>query len=151
MEKATNSKVGRYVVLSICALALAGAGSFDGQPTPRSFAAPTPRAVAPALVPIESPSPPRLQAARGPGDLQAYAEIIPGTTVAFDMIPVPGGSVTIADPAADGGERVVEVAFRVLEAAEGRRQHPELPRDGPVAGRGYHDDVALGVGKEHLV
>ncbi len=41
--------------------------------------------------------------------LAAYEETIDGTVVSFDMMPVPGGTVTIADPSSPDGERVVEV------------------------------------------
>ena len=42
--------------------------------------------------------------------LEPYRETIAGTVVGFDMMPVPGGTVTIADPEAPGGERVIEVS-----------------------------------------
>lgn len=41
--------------------------------------------------------------------LEPYSETIAGTVVSFDMMPVAGGAVTITDPEAPGGERVVEV------------------------------------------
>jgi len=49
-------------------------------------------------------------AAQDLGELAAYTETIPGTTVMFDMIPVPAGVVTVVDGEAEGDERVVEVA-----------------------------------------
>ena len=42
--------------------------------------------------------------------LEPYRETIEGTLVGFDMMPVSGGAVTIPDPAAPDGERIVEVA-----------------------------------------
>lgn len=41
---------------------------------------------------------------------EPYSETIAGTVVSFDMMPVPSGTVTITDPEAPGGERVVDVA-----------------------------------------
>jgi len=42
--------------------------------------------------------------------LEPYSETIAGTLVSFDMMPVPGGAVTITDPEAPDDKRVVEVA-----------------------------------------
>lgn len=44
------------------------------------------------------------------GQLEPYTETIAGTTVAFDMLRVPGGNVSVPDPAAPDGSRVVAVA-----------------------------------------
>lgn len=44
------------------------------------------------------------------GQLEPYTETIGGTTVSFDMMPVPGGNVSVPDPAEPDGSRVIEVA-----------------------------------------
>lgn len=48
-------------------------------------------------------------AASAARQLEPYRETIAGTLVDFDMMPVPGGAVTIPDAAAPDGQRAVEV------------------------------------------
>src|SRR5438128_12222007 len=60
--------------------------------------------LAPALLLAASTGPARGQAA---ARLAPYRDSIPGTLVSFEMVPVPGGSVTLDSPA---GPRVVPVA-----------------------------------------
>jgi formylglycine-generating enzyme required for sulfatase activity len=42
-------------------------------------------------------------AAKPPADSKPYSEIIPDTKVAFDMVPIPGGSFTMGSPASEAG------------------------------------------------
>lgn len=104
MRAPINSAL-RYVVPGICILALAGVGSSAGQPTLRDSEPPTRRGTETAASPTSTPI-----FLQDSGGLEAYTETIPETTVTFDMVPVPGGTVTVVDPTTDDGERVVEVA-----------------------------------------
>ncbi len=38
-----------------------------------------------------------------PADFKPYAETIPGTTIKFDMLPIPGGAFTMGSPATEAG------------------------------------------------
>jgi len=89
--------------------------------------------------------------------LEPYRETIEGTLVGFDMMPVSGGAVTIPDPAAPDGERVVEVAPFWMGKTEvtwdefdiwllGLDREPERPRDEvAIAVAGPLVSVGLGI------
>jgi formylglycine-generating enzyme required for sulfatase activity len=43
-----------------------------------------------------------------PADFKAYSETIPGSKIAFDMVPIPGGTFTMGSPAAEPGREADE-------------------------------------------
>jgi formylglycine-generating enzyme required for sulfatase activity len=45
---------------------------------------------------------------KAPADFKAYAETIPGSTVKFDMVPIPGGSFEMGSPAKEPGRAADE-------------------------------------------
>jgi formylglycine-generating enzyme required for sulfatase activity len=101
--------------------------------------------------------------------LKPYTEPIAGTTVKFDMVPVPGGTYEFADPAKSGAKRTVtlkpfwigrtevtwdeyDVYAFCLDVAEGEKDptadavsRPSKPYGDPTEGFGHEGYAAIGI------
>lgn len=93
-------------MIGACGAAWVGSG-LQPNATPASETPPTPTASTPAR---PAPAVPAAEGAAAPELGKPFRQTLEGTTVVFEMVPVPAGSVRVKDTRAAGGEREVSVA-----------------------------------------